>query len=75
MWKVPQARKVRKDPRVSRVFRVFRGSQRTARAYGYVESGGAWIRSKNIALVQDHGNGIWCITLAAGIDPARLALS
>jgi hypothetical protein len=47
---------------------------RGARAYGRVDSSGGLTRSKNVTSVTHPTSGIYCITLAAGIDPASAVL-
>lgn len=52
------------------------GAAGTARAYGVVDHTGAIIatQSKNVVSVTPGGtSGVWCITLAAGIDPSKSA--
>jgi hypothetical protein len=46
------------------------GHDGTARAYGRIELDGTLTRSKGIASVSHPTTGNFCITLAAGIDPA-----
>ncbi len=47
---------------------------RGARAYGLVTAGGQLSRSKNVASVSNPANGVYCITLASGIDPHTAVL-
>jgi hypothetical protein len=51
------------------------GAPGTARAYGVVDHTGAIIaaHSKNVVSVASTSPGLWCITLAAGIDPSTSA--
>ena len=51
-----------------------KGADGTARAYGRVSSLGALSRSKNVASVTKPDTGIYCITLAAGIDPSTTVM-
>jgi hypothetical protein len=48
---------------------------RGARAYGLVDSGGNLVRGKNVTSVNRVGNGIFCINLAASIDPTTAVLT
>ena len=43
----------------------------TARAYALVAASGQFTRSKNVAAVTNPKEGVYCITLAAGIDPSQ----
>jgi hypothetical protein len=43
----------------------------TARAYARVADSGQFTRSKNVAAVTHPNEGVYCITLAAGIDPSE----
>ena len=49
------------------------GPAGTARAYGLVSAGGALsaTRSRNATVTHAAGTGVYCLTLAAGIDPAK----
>ena len=46
----------------------------TARAYGRVAGNGTLTRSKNITSVGHPATGVYCLTPAAGIDPAQTGL-
>jgi hypothetical protein len=46
----------------------------TARAYGRVAGDGTLTRSKNITSVSHPATGVYCLTPAAGIDPAQTGL-
>jgi hypothetical protein len=43
----------------------------SARAYGLVSAAGSLSRSKNVVGVTPWGSGVYCITLAAGIDSTQ----
>jgi hypothetical protein len=45
------------------------GAPGTARAYGLVHHDGSFERSKNVTAVTHPKTGVYCIALAAGIDP------
>jgi hypothetical protein len=45
-----------------------------ARAYGVVSTFGSLSRSKNVASVSRPADGVYCITLAGGINPATAFL-
>lgn len=46
------------------------GAAGTARAYGLISSAGAVSQSKNVTGVSSGGPGVYCIALAASIDPS-----